>query len=91
MATSIPIIPDMGDQAVQMPANVMDPEYYLFLKQLAAAAGEMRRQLTMITSAVAPTASDIPANETRVWKNTGAGTVRLYVNDGGTLKSVLLS
>lgn len=90
MSTQVPTIPDMADQLVQ-PGNVMDQEYYLFLKQLATAAGEMRRQLSMVTSAGAPTAADIPANETRVWKNTGAGTVRLYVNDGGTLKSVVLS
>lgn len=34
MAVSIPPLPDMGDRAVQMPANVLDPEYYLFLKGL---------------------------------------------------------
>ena len=34
MAVAIPPLPDMGDRAVQMPANVLDPEYYLFLKGL---------------------------------------------------------
>ncbi len=34
MAVAIPPLPDMGDRAVQLPANVLDPEYYLFLKGL---------------------------------------------------------
>lgn len=34
MAVAIPPLPDMGDRAVQLPANVLDPEYYLFLNGL---------------------------------------------------------
>lgn len=34
MAVAIPPLPDMGDRAVQLPANVLDPEYYMFLKGL---------------------------------------------------------
>jgi hypothetical protein len=43
------------------------------------------------TGAGAPTAADIPNGSSKVWKNTGDGTVKLYYNDGGTLKSVTLS
>lgn len=43
------------------------------------------------TSAIAPTTSNIAASMAAVWKNTGDGTVKLYFNDAGTLKSVALS
>jgi hypothetical protein len=42
-------------------------------------------------SSVVPTQNDIPAGTSRVWKNTGDGTVKLYYNDGGTFKTVALS
>jgi hypothetical protein len=38
-----------------------------------------------------PTISDIASNSARLVKNTTNGEVRLWVNDGGTMKSVLLS
>lgn len=91
MAEQIPTLPDMSDQAVQMPGNVLDQAYYLFLSLLLKVVVEQRRQLTMVTSAVIPTTADIPVNESRVWRNTAAGTVRLYTNSNGTLVSVLLS
>jgi hypothetical protein len=43
------------------------------------------------SAAGAPTVANIPAGVSEVWKNTGDGTVKLYYNDGGTLKSVTLS
>jgi hypothetical protein len=91
MATKLPTLPDMGDRAVQPPSNVLDDAYYLFLSQLLKVIADLAARTEMVTSAGAPAATDIPAGQSRVWKNTGAGTVRLYVNDGGTLKSVLLS
>ena len=47
--------------------------------------------VTFISSSIAPTTTTIPAGEARIWKNTADGTVKLYYNDGGTLKSVTLS
>lgn len=38
-----------------------------------------------------PTTSDIPAGRARLWKNSTTGTVKLSVNDGGTIKSVTLA
>lgn len=52
-------------------------------------AGTMRGQ--MLTLSAAPTASSIPASYWTVVKNTADGSVRLYANDGGTLKSVALA
>ena len=43
------------------------------------------------TGAVAPVAADLPANFAAVWKNTTDSSVRLYYNDGGTMKSVALT
>jgi hypothetical protein len=37
-----------------------------------------------------PTVLDIPAGVSKVWKDTAGGSVKLYYNDGGTLKSVTL-
>ncbi len=45
----------------------------------------------MRSKAGAPTASDIPASRYAVYKNTSDNSVKLWVNDGGTLKSVTLS
>ena len=42
-------------------------------------------------SASTPTTSDIQQNSSRVWKNTTDGTVKLYYNDAGILKSVTLA
>jgi hypothetical protein len=44
-----------------------------------------------VTSSIAPTVSNIPAGSYTMWKNTGDGTVKLYFNDNGTLKSTTLS
>lgn len=44
----------------------------------------------MNSKAGAPVAADIPASQWAIYKDTGAGTVKLWVNDGGTLKSVAL-
>lgn len=41
--------------------------------------------------AAAPTTTDITAGEAAVWKNTADGTVKLYYNDGGTLKAATLA
>lgn len=70
---------------------VFDTTFYAFLSSLVLALNEAIAARQMVTSAGAPTASDVPDGEFRVWKNTGAGTVRLFVNDGGTLRSTLLS
>ena len=38
-----------------------------------------------------PTVADVPAGTSLLWKDTAGGTVKLYFNDGGTLKSVALA
>lgn len=47
--------------------------------------------VTFRTKAGDPTTSDVPAGFWMVWKNTSTGAVKLWANDGGTLKSVALA
>lgn len=69
MATQIPAIPDMGDRAVQMPGNVMDQEYYLFLSQLLKVVTEQAAQLEVLRAAL---------NEARVNPTTVYSAVPAY-------------
>lgn len=43
------------------------------------------------TPAATPTTTDIPAGTWAVWKDTSGGTIKLYYNDAGSLKSVALA
>ena len=57
----------------------------------AAGTGALKPVLTTwFSSASAPTATNIPAGNFTVWKNTTDGTVKLYANDGGNLIPVTL-
>jgi hypothetical protein len=46
--------------------------------------------LLTTTSTIDPVLADISAGTAKLWKNTTSGQVRLWTNDGGTLKSVQL-
>lgn len=54
-------------------------------------ANEHTKLTTFVNKAGAPVAADIAAGTWAVYKNTSSGEVRLWANDGGTLKSVLLT
>lgn len=53
--------------------------------------GQITGIVTMGSMAGDPTASELAAGKVRVWKNTTSGAVKLWANDGGTLKSVTLA
>jgi len=54
--------------------------------------GTLRKvALQMAVGGAAPGTSDIPSGYGMLWKDTGGGTVKLYVNDSGTIKSVALT
>ena len=58
----------------------------------AAGTGSARAlEISAFSSASDPTSSTITAGRFGVWKNTTTGTVKLWYNDGGTMKSVTLS
>lgn len=46
---------------------------------------------TVQSKATDPTTADITASNWALYKNTTSGTVKLWANDGGTLKSVALT
>jgi len=48
-------------------------------------------RLSVISLAGLPTTSDIAAGKWAVYKDTSGGTVRLWTNDGGVMKSVTLT
>ena len=52
---------------------------------------QLARATTVINKAGAPTTAEIAAGTWAIYKDTSGGTVRLWCNDGGTMKSVLLS
>lgn len=48
-------------------------------------------RLQIISNATDPTTSDIPSGRYALYKNTVSGDLKLWANDGGTLKSVILT
>ena len=52
---------------------------------------QFNRATTVISAAANPTTTDIAASQWAIYKNTTSGDVRLWTNDGGTMKSVLLT
>ena len=51
----------------------------------------MAKGYEFLSSTADPTTTDIPASVATLWKNTTTGELRLWANDGGTMKSVLLT
>lgn len=54
-------------------------------------AGQYARVTSVIQRATDPTTTEIGTNQWAIYKNTTSGTVKLWANDGGTMKSVLLT
>lgn len=54
-------------------------------------SAEATRATTVLSKAGLPVAADIPAGIWAVYKDTTGGSIRLWANDGGVLKSVALT
>ena len=52
---------------------------------------QLTRATSVISSASDPTTATIAASQWAIYKNTTSGTVKLWANDAGTMKSVLLT
>ncbi len=64
-------------------------EYYHLT---SAQHGEITNSILTMTSSTADlTTTDLAANKARLHKNTTSGLVKLFVNDGGVIKSVTLT
>jgi hypothetical protein len=60
-------------------------------RHLASVHGAVSRVASITEASANPTTADIAPGDGSLWKNTTSGQLRLWANDGGTLKSVLLS
>ena len=58
-------------------------------EELDGLRGYQSRKFSSIHSkAGAPTTTEVPAGETGIWKDTNDGSIKMWVNDNGTLKSL---
>ena len=64
---------------------------YTITSQNAGTGSARSLEISFYTSASDPTSTDITDGCFSVWKNSGTGTIKLWANDGGTMKSVALA
>jgi hypothetical protein len=64
---------------------------FSILAEKAGTGADRQIEVSFYTSASDPTSSDITSGCFGVWKNSGTGTIKLWANDGGTMKSVSLA
>jgi hypothetical protein len=69
-------------------AEVTEYIWVTWFKQVQLKLTELT---TFFSKAGAPTATDIPAGTWAIYKDTTGGTLKIYANDGGTIKSVTLT
>jgi hypothetical protein len=63
---------------------------YTITSQNAGTGSARSLEVSFYTSASDPTSSDITSGCFSVWKNSGTSIIKLWANDGGTMKSVAL-
>lgn len=61
------------------------------LAQNAGTGSARQIEISYYTSSSDPTSTDITSGTFGVWKNSDTGTIKLWANDGGTMKSVALA
>lgn len=64
---------------------------YTITSENAGTGSARSLEVSFYTSASDPTSTDITSGCFSVWKNSGTGTIKLWANDGGTMKSVALA
>jgi hypothetical protein len=64
---------------------------YTITSENAGTGSARSLEVSFYTSASDPTSTDITDGCFSVWKNSGTGTIKLWANDGGTMKSVALA
>jgi len=63
---------------------------YTITSENAGTGSARSLEVSFYTAASDPTSTDITSGCFSVWKNSGTGIVKLWANDGGTMKSVAL-
>jgi hypothetical protein len=64
---------------------------YTITSENAGTGSARSLEVSFYTAASDPTSTDITSGCFGVWKNSGTGTIKLWANDGGTMKSVALA
>jgi hypothetical protein len=64
---------------------------YTITSENAGTGSARSLEVSFYTAASDPTSTDITSGCFSVWKNSGTGTIKLWANDGGTMKSVALA
>jgi len=64
---------------------------YTITSENAGTGSARSLEVSFYTSSADPTSTDITSGCFSVWKNSGTGTIKLWANDGGTMKSVALA
>lgn len=64
---------------------------YTITSQNAGTGSARSLEISFYTASSDPTSTDITSGCFSVWKNSGTGTIKLWANDGGTMKSVALA
>jgi hypothetical protein len=64
---------------------------YTITSQNAGTGSARSLEVSFYTSASDPTSTDITSGCFSVWKNSGTSIIKLWANDGGTMKSVALA
>ena len=64
---------------------------YTIASENAGTGSARSLEVSFYTAASDPTSTDITSGCFSVWKNSGTGTIKLWANDGGTMKSVALA
>jgi hypothetical protein len=64
---------------------------YTITSENAGTGSARSLEVSFYTSSADPTSTNITSGCFSVWKNSGTGTIKLWANDGGTMKSVALA
>lgn len=72
-------------------SGAFNPRLIKYLSSVRDVLNDINARMSTTVSDVDPTTDNIPDGENRVWKNTTSGDLKLFANDGGTLKSVTLT
>jgi len=64
---------------------------YTITSENAGTGSARSLEVSFYTAASDPTSTGITSGCFSVWKNSGTGTIKLWANDGGTMKSVALA
>lgn len=80
-------IADLQDHAHSSLTNILGTGAYHLS---SAEAARVTATYQINSMAGVPTATEIPSGSWAIYKDTSGGTLKLYANDGGTIKSVAL-